>query len=184
MEENARDRSETSLRESAVKALSAASEVDIPDTMIERQYDAMRKEQDGRLKQDIGQSLDEYLAKNNLSVDEYESSLKKRAESIVRNTLVLDALAEKEDISFTSEDINEEIMRVASSMRVNPQELADALSKNRDEFSSLVKRVRTRNTMNFLASKVNVTETAPPETPEDYPDGVASAVDAGESSAE
>jgi trigger factor len=158
IENTAKERSESSLRESAIKALAASAEIDVPDTMIDRQYDAMRKDQDARLRQDLGLTIDEYMLKNSLNVSEYEGKLRERAAEIVRNTLVLDALSEKEQISFTSEDLNEEIMRMARSARVNPQELADALSKDKDEFSSLAMRVRTRNTMNFLAGKVSVRE--------------------------
>jgi trigger factor len=165
LEQSAKDRSDTSLRESAVRVTAEAAEADIPDTMVSRQYDAMRSDQNKRMMHDLGQSLDEYLRKNSLSVDEYESNLRKRAEEIVRNTLVLDALAEKEEISFTSEDLNEEIMRMATAARVNPQELADAMSKDKDEFSAVAMRVRTRNTMNFIASKVQVKEIDPPESP-------------------
>jgi trigger factor len=165
MEHAADERSESSLRESAVKALAASAEVDVPDTMIGRQYDAMRRDQDARLRQDLGLTIDEYITKNSLSVSDYEARLREHAAEIVRNTLVLDALAEKEQISFTSDDLNAEIMRMAASARVNPQQLADALAKDKDEFSALATRVRTRNTMSFLAGKVSVIE-APEEKEE------------------
>jgi trigger factor len=166
----ANERSLSSLRESAIKALAAAAQVDVPESMIDRQYDAMRKDQDVRLRHDLGLSIDEYISKNNLSVSEYEAKLKERAAEIVRNTLVLDALAEKEGISFTSDDLNDEIMRMASTANVNPQKLADALSKDKDEFSALAMRVRTRNTMNFLAQKVSVIETPAPKGPAEAED--------------
>lgn len=161
LEENAAERSMGTLRESAIKALAAASEVDVPESMIDRQYTAMRREQDGTLQRDLKQSLEEYLKNNNLSVDEFDGNLKKKAEEIVRNTLVLDALAERDNINFTSDELNEEIMRMASSMRVNPQELADSLGKNREEFTSMAMRVRSRNTINHLASLVKVVEVEP-----------------------
>ena len=170
MEQNAGERSDGSLRESAIKALSAAAEVDVPETMIDRQYDAMRKEQEGQLSRDLQLTLDEYLAKNNLNVEEFEANLRKRALEIVRNTLVLDALAERDSISFTSDELNEEILNMATAMRVNPQQLADALSKNRDEFSSVAMRVRTRNTINHLASLVQAEEMAADETPAESPE--------------
>jgi trigger factor len=163
MEEVARKRSEASLNESAVMALAEASEVDVPESMINHQYELMRKNDDNGTKRDLNQSLDEYLSKNNLSVDEYESKLKKRAERTVRNSLVINALADKEEISFTSNDINDEIMRMANAMKVNPQQLADVLSKNKEEFVDLTSRVRIRNTIDFLVSKVIVKEVAPDE---------------------
>jgi trigger factor len=159
LEEGASARSEASLQESAVRALVEASEVDVPETMIDRQYLAMRREHDNQLQRDLKQSLDDYLTNNNLSVEEFDGSIRKRAEETVKNTLVLDALAERDDISFTSDDVNEEIIRMANSMKVNPQELADMLGSNRKEFTNLTMRVRTRNTVKYLASQVKATET-------------------------
>ncbi len=161
MEENAKERGDTTLRESAIKALSEAAEVDVPESMIDRQQSAMRRDQENQVQQDLKQSLDEYLKFNNLSAEEYDGNLRKRAEVIVRNTLILDALADQDEISFTSEEINEEIVRMAASMRVKPEDLAEMLHKNRDEFTALAMRVRNRNTISHLASKVQVTEAEP-----------------------
>jgi len=158
LEETASAKSDASLHESAIKALAEATVVEIPATMIDRQYLSMRREHDGMLKQDIKQSLDDYLKNNNLSVEEYDGNLKKRAEEIVRNTLALDALAEREQITFNGDDLNEEILRVANSMRVNPQEYADSLSKDKRAFSALAERVKTKNTVIHLSTLVQVTE--------------------------
>jgi trigger factor len=166
IEDDAEKRAEGSLRESSIKVLAAAAEIDVPESMIERQYNSMRKEQDSRLLRDVGQSLSEYLKNNNLSVDEYDAKLRKNAEEIVRNTLVLDFLAERDEISFTSDDLNEEIMRMAAEIKVNAQALADSLGKNKEKFAEVARRVRTRNTMNHLASLVQVREVDPQETSE------------------
>jgi trigger factor len=160
LEEDASARSEASLQESAVKALSEAAEIDVPETMIDRQYHAMRREHDNQLQRSLKQSLDDYLTANNLSVDEFDGNIRKRAEETVRNTLVLDALAERDEISFTQDDVNEEIIRMADRLRVNPQEMADMLGANRKEFTNLTMRVRTRNTVRHLTGLVKTTEVA------------------------
>jgi trigger factor len=160
LEEDASARSEASLQESAVKALAEAAEVDVPETMIDRQYLAMRREHDNQLQRSLKRSLDDYLTDNNLSVEEFDGNIRKRAEETVRNTLVLDALAERDEISFTQDDVNEELIRMASGMRINPQEMADMLGANRKEFTNLTMRVRTRNTVKHLAALVKTTETA------------------------
>lgn len=162
MEEGAAARSDASLRESALEALAAASTVEVPTTMIERQYDAMRREESGMIQHDLGQSLEEYLEKNDLKIAEFEADLKKRAEQIVKNTLVLDALTKRDEISFTSEDMSAEIIRLATNMRMNPQELADRISKNREDFSAVSNRVLTQNTLKHLAESVKVKEIDPP----------------------
>ena len=162
MEQDASNHSDATLRESALDALSDAAEVDVPDTMVERQYESMKREQSDQIQRELSQSLEEYFEKNNLNVSEFEDNLRKRAAQIVRNTLVLDALAEKDEISFTSDELNEEIVQIARSMRANPQEVADRLGKNRDEFVSVANRVRTKNTLNHLVSLVKVREIDPP----------------------
>lgn len=161
LEADAEARSDASLRESALKALSDASEVDVPDTMIDRQYDAMRRDQSDQIQRDLQQSLEDYLQKNSLSVSEFDENLRKNAAQIVRNTLVINALAERDEISFSSEDMNEEIMSIASSLKINPQELADRLSQNREEFANIAGRVRTRNTLRHLAETVKCKEVEP-----------------------
>jgi trigger factor len=158
LEEDASARSEAGLQASALKALAGNTKVDIPDGMVDRQYRAMRGEQDGQLRHNINKSLDDYLANNNLSVDEFDGRLRKNAEEAVRNTLVLDALADRDGISFTSDDINAEILRMAAATRVNAQQLADSLGKNKDEFANVASRVRTKNTVKHLASLVTVVE--------------------------
>jgi trigger factor len=167
LEENASARSDASLHESAIKALAEASVVEIPATMIDRQYLAMRREHDGMLKQDIKQSLDDYLKNNNLSVEEYDGNLKKRAEEIVRNTLVLDALAERDEISFNGDDLNEEILRDANSRRINPQEYADALSKDKQAFAAFADKVKMKNTVKHLSTLVQVIEKKEDFNPKD-----------------
>ncbi|MDR3076039.1 MAG: trigger factor, partial [Synergistaceae bacterium] len=82
LEANAAERSEATLQESAIKALAAAAVVTVPESMIDRQYMTMRREQDGMIRQDLKQSLDDYLKNNNLSVEDFDGGLKKRAETI------------------------------------------------------------------------------------------------------
>jgi trigger factor len=158
LEDDAYARGEASLQDSALKALVQNTKVDVPDSMVDAQYRAMREEEDGQLRRGLSQSLDDYLTNNNLSVDEFDGRLRKKAEETVRNTLVLSALANRDEILYTSDDINAEIMRMAAAMKVNAQQLADSLSKNSKEFSNVASRVRTKNTIKYLASAVSVIE--------------------------
>jgi trigger factor len=187
LERNAAVRSEASLHESALNALVEASEIDVPETMIDRQYEAMKRNYDSYVQNDPDQSLEGYLSRNNLTFTEFESSLRARAERLVRCTLVLDELMRREGINFTSDEINEEIIQMSQVSRVNPQEIADMLSKNNEEFANAANRVRVRNTLKYLVSLVKVKEIDPLakgeeahggeaeniELPEEAPDGEA-----------
>lgn len=159
----AKDRSESSLRESALEALSKAAIVDVPDTMVLRQYDAMRSREEEQIKNATGKSLEEYLAETETKPEDYERELKESAARIVRNTLVLDTLIEREEISFTQDDLSAEIIEMAQNMRMNPQTLADQISGDRDQFIALADRVRHRNGLKYLAEHVEAVDVEPKE---------------------
>jgi trigger factor len=158
MEDDASALAEERLRESALKALAENTRVDVPWSMIDKQYRAMRSEQDQQLRRETSQSLDDYLAANNLSVSEFDERLRKSAEATIRNTLALNALADRDEILYTSDDINEEIMEMAAARGINAQQLADSLGKNTKEFSNVAAKVRTKNAIKHLASLVSVVE--------------------------
>ena len=58
----------------------------------------------------------------------------------------------------------EEKARVGDEEKLAAQELADYLSKNRNEFTNVAIKVRNRNTLKHLASLVKVKEEAPKES--------------------
>lgn len=163
LEESAAEQSEETLQESALDALCDAAEVDITDSLIDRQFNALRSDHEAQIKAQLDITLDEHLASVGKDVGEFDADLRKQAERMLRNTFILETLAERDDISFTSDDINEEIMKMARSMGVNPQELADYIGKDRNEFTNIAIRVRKRNTIKHLATLVKVREEAPKE---------------------
>jgi trigger factor len=165
LEVSAAERSEVSLQNSSLKALADAAEIDVPESMIERQYDIMRKGQDANVRRSVGQSLSEYLKNNNLSVDEYDARLRKDAEESVRNSIVLNYVAERDEISYTNDDLHEEILRTAAALNINAQSLADSLGKNKEEFAALAGRARMRNTLEHIISLIQVKEVDPTAAP-------------------
>lgn len=158
MEDTAREKSDATLRESAVKALVKAAEVDVPESMIERQRQAVRRNHEAQVEHDTKMPLDKYLESIDMSREEYDNNQKERAEETVRGALVIETLAEAEDISFTSEQLTMEVYNTAAAMRVNPEALAAALRENEDEFNALTARVRNRNAVDHLITKVQVRE--------------------------
>lgn len=158
IDDDAKARSDAELRERALDAISAAAEVDVPDSMIDRQYTEMRKNEAASIQSQLSKTLEEYLDASNIKIEDFDKELRERAASSVRNTLIIDAVAERENISFTSEDISEEIINMSRTMRINPQAMADTISSDQDMFARVAGRVRFRNTLKFLAERISVTE--------------------------
>lgn len=146
-----------SLRNSAVDKLASACEMEIPDSMIQRQKDAMRRGHEDQIRKDLGQSLDEYLQNNSLDPEEFDKGMADRAREIVRNSLAVDALMDKENIGCTAEDVDREVTSMAYNMGVEPDQLKKYFVAERDRIQEVVAQVRSRKTVDFLVSKVQVT---------------------------
>lgn len=146
-----------SLRNSAIEKLGEAAEMEIPDTMLNRQKEAMRRGQEEQIRKDLGQSLEEYLQNNSLNPEEFDKDLEENARRIVRNTLALDALMEREKIGCTAADIDREVTTMAYNMGVEPEELKKYFIAEQGRIQEVVSRVRSSKTVDYLISKVQVT---------------------------
>ena len=154
-----------SLRNSAVDKLASACQMEIPDSMIQRQKEAMRRGHEDQIRKDLGQSLDEYLQNNSLDPEEFDKGITDRAREIVRNSLAVDALMDRENIGCTAEDVDREVTSMAYNMGVEPEQLKKYFVAERDRIQEVVAQVRSRKTVDFLVSKVQVTN-VPAETKE------------------
>ena len=155
----AEQHSQDSLKDSAVEKLCDLSEVELPDTLVERQKQAMRADQAQRIKKDSGMEIEEFFEKSGMDKEEYEKELDEAAKVVVKRALVLEALADANDIEWTPEELNAEIHRIAISSRIDPKKLHDYIYDDRDRLFEMAEKIRNRKTVDFLITKVKVNET-------------------------
>ncbi len=148
-----------SLKDSAVEKLCSLSEVELPETLIERQKQAMRADQAQRIKKDSGMEMEEFFQKSGMDKDGYENELESTARVVVKRALVLEALADANDIQWTPEELNAEINRIAITSRIDPKKLHDYIYEDRDRLFEIAEKIRDRKTVDFLITKVKVNET-------------------------
>ena len=154
----AEQHSQDSLKDTAVEKLCGLSEVELPETLIVRQKEAMRADQAQRIKKDSGMEMEEFFEKSGMEKEEYEKELDEAAKVVVKRALVLEALADANDIQWTPEELNAEIHRIAISSRIDPKKLHDYIYEDRDRLFELAEKIRNRKTVDFLVTKVKVTE--------------------------
>lgn len=116
------DNNERVFRQKAVDKATAEAEVDIPPVMIESRLAEMKQELGSTLKTQ-GASIEMYLAHVGMDEKSLDERLSVEAESYVRQELVVDAIAEAEDIEVSKEDIEQEIRETAERMGYDPEEL-------------------------------------------------------------
>jgi trigger factor len=147
-----------SLKDSAVDKLCSLSEVELPETLIVRQKQAMMEDQAARIKKDAGMEMEDFFEKSGMDKEAYEKELEDAAKVVVKRALVLEALADANDIQWTPEELNAEIHRIAISSRIDPKKLHDYIYEDRERLFELAEKIRNRKTVDFLITKVKVTE--------------------------
>ena len=154
LETAAARQSESSLKDSAVEKVTELAEVEIPEKMIERQKDAMRGQQAERVKRESNMSMDEFFKQSGMDKESYESELDSAARNIVKRSLVIEAVAEENDINWTTEELRQEITTLAIMSGVEPQKMQEYIYGDRNRLYEIAERLRARKTIEYIASAV------------------------------
>ncbi len=151
LEQEKKNASEQKLRGELIQTLLDKNKFDVPVALIENQTRALAQDVAENLK---SQGADDKTIQE-LIMKELDS-LKKRAESQVRASLLLEAIAKKEKIEVTPEEIENEIQVVAGSMKVDHQQLKEFYDKNPSRKEDFVFRLRQERTVKFLLEKSKI----------------------------
>lgn len=147
-----------SLKDSAVERLCDLSEVELPETLVTRQKEAMKADQARKIKKDSGMDMDEFFEKSGMDKESYENELDMAARVVVKRALVLEAVADANSIEWTPAELEAEISRMAISSRVDPKKLHDYIFSDRERLFELAEKIRNRKAVDFLITKVKVKE--------------------------
>lgn len=158
-----------SLRSSAVQKLVEMSEVELPESLVNRQAETMRQEQAERVKRESGLSMEDFYEKSGMDKESYDAEIEVSAKLIVKRSLVLEAVAGREDIQVTPEEFNAELQRLAIASRIEFDKFRKLIMSNQERVYELTARIRNRRTIDFLVSQVKVTEVPAAETAEEKP---------------
>ena len=155
---SAERQSEETLKDSAVSKITEASEVEVPQTLVDRQKQAIRAEQEDRIKRESGLSFEDFFAQSGMDKEKYETELTEASQRVVKRALVLEAIAEANDIEWTPEELEAEIKHIATASRIDPKKFHDYVYSNRDRLFEIAEKIRNRKTVDFIVTKVKVTE--------------------------
>lgn len=129
---------DTKKRESLIEQASENAEVEIPDVMVENELDQMLQEFEQRLQMQ-GMTLEMYSQFAGQNEDELKEQMREDATKRVKTSLTLEAIANKEEIEVTEEDINEELEKMASMYGVDKEQLVQIFGGNTDTITNDIK---------------------------------------------
>lgn len=139
---------ENQFREELIKKASENAEANITDTLIDEQLDQMYNSLAQSISQQ-GMDVGDYLSYMGMDEEEWREKNKETAAERAKELLVLEAIADAEDIEVTDEEIDEEIDKIAE-MHEQDAEQIKAIFQMQGQFDTLKEDIRRQKTIDFL----------------------------------
>ena len=154
MERAARDREAQDVQNAIVEELIKKAEIPLPSSMIESEIDALA---DG-FKRDLtraGLSLEDYLAETKTTEEGIRDKFRESAVAQVKGLLLLSAIARKEDIKVSEEEVDQQIQAMADQYR-QPFDATKAYLQEQGEIDSIRFSLRKNKTLKFLEDNAKI----------------------------
>ena len=152
MENQASEQANQRLRADLMQKLLDGHQFEVPESMIEQQtnyrMESIVRDMIGRGVDPRGQNMDWQGARE---------ELKAQAEADVRGSLLLEQIAQEENLDIAKEEIEAEIAAIARSSQQPLEQVRSVLTKQGGE-SSIAGRLRNRKALDLLVENARVTD--------------------------
>lgn len=145
------DQAEAQLQNDLVRQLIEKIPFEVPRALVENQTRALVQDWANELKK---QGMNDQLIQQAILPE--LPNLGKRAETQVRATLILEAIAKKEGIEISPGEVEQEIARSAATLKMDEGKVRDFYAKDPGRKGDLSFRLRQERTMRFLLDKARI----------------------------
>ena len=150
-EKNNEEKQKSETEDEAIKAVCDNVNIEIPSGMIETEIDRMLEDMEGRLRyQGIG--LDQYLQIIGKTRDEMRKEYEETAKESVKSRLVLEKIAEKENIVPEEKQIKQKLDEFAKAYNRPEEELRE----NKELVDFIEKNLKLQNTIKFIVDNAKI----------------------------
>jgi trigger factor len=143
-------------RDRVLEALLDRTEVPLPESAVGAEVEWRQHDVSHQL-ESAGMSLEDYLRLQDRSQEDFDAEIGRSAEGAVKTQLVLDALAEREQLGVSEADLTQHVVAQAGRLGVGPQEYADRMTQA-GNLPALVAEVRRGKALAFLLEQATVTD--------------------------
>jgi len=161
LEENRQNQANQQIHEAILQWLEENNEFEVPDSLVEHQLQIRLQ----RLTRDLSQ---QGINPQRLDVDWNKIRADQHAQAVkdVRGSLILDHLAESENISVEQTEIDQEVETISVQMGRPMENVREILTKN-DGFNRIEGQLRNKKILEMLQAKAKF---MPPERTKEEPD--------------
>ena len=135
----------------AIAAIVEASEMEIPEAMIQTQCETMVEEFAQRIAQS-GLSMEQYLQFSGMTVDKLMEQVRPEAETRIKTSLVLEAIVKEENIEASDADVDAEVEKMAAMYGMEADKLKEYMGEN--EKNSMKRDIAITKAVEFVMSNV------------------------------
>jgi trigger factor len=171
-------------RDRVLSALLDATEVPLPESAVQAEIE-WREHDIGHRLESAGMSKEDYLSLDGQSEEDFDAEIRRSAETAVKSQLVLDAVAEREEIGVSEDDLTRHVVSQAGRLGVSPQAYADRMAEA-GNLPALVADVRRSKALAHVLEQATVTDASgrSVDLSAPQPDADADAEEGGEAAGE
>lgn len=141
------------MKNEVVNAIAEKVEVEIPASMIDSQLDRMLEEINMQLSYQ-GWSLEKFAELSGQSVEDIRESRREEATKLVKNGLVVEKIAEIENMEVTEEDIDKDMENFAKMYNIDIEKVKSAIGEA--ELEGIKSRIRNDKTVDMLLEAATI----------------------------
>ena len=150
LEEQAKNAADAEMRNALV---SANTEVEVPEAMVQHQIDNMLMELNYQL-QYQGLNLEQLLQMTGRGLDELREERRADAERLVKSSLVLEAIAEKENVEANDADVDAELEKMAAMYNMEVEKIKSSLRET--DIEDIKGQIKIRKTLDLLVENATI----------------------------
>ncbi len=161
--------SEGRLRSDVMRKLVEAHPFEVPETLVEHQTQHRLQT---IMREMMGRGVDP--RQTEINWEGVREEMKTQAADDVRGSMLLERIAELENLTVTDEEVEEEINRIAEASRQAPEQVRAALTKQGGA-TSIADRLRNRKALDLLIDNARVSDEEWREEVEEAPESTEAA---------
>lgn len=136
-------------REEVVERVVEDAKVSVPDKLVDHEIEHLFEDLTNNMSS-RGITMEQYQNAANKNEDQIKDDLRPEAVKSVRADLVLKAVADRENVAVSSDEIEHEVGRLARAYQQDEKKLYKRLTKE-GRLESLAERLKRQKTLNLLA---------------------------------
>ncbi|MGH3836322.1 MAG: trigger factor, partial [Pseudonocardiaceae bacterium] len=143
-------------RDKMLKVLLATTEVPLPESILNAELESRKRDVLQAFEHDE-QRLGQWLEQQGRTAEEFETDLRNAAQESVKARLLLDAIADAEELSVTDDELTERIVYQAQRHGISPNEYAQR-AKDAGELGAMYADVRRGKALVTVVRQATVTD--------------------------